>query len=912
MVKKSKKVVAVAEPKDKLLPKLTMAFFKRPRKTALLWAVIIIFGALSYTTFLKREGFPSINIPIVIVNGSYAVNDAGKVDQELAKRISEIALKQSDVSKVQTTSEDNFFSATVQYKEDVDAESARKKLEEAVNKAGVIPKSANVDFTAPYFGVTGGSLEKIDATISVFAKDNNQSTKELTATAEKVAEQLNKNKKSQIETFFVQTPFESVTNPVTQEQISIQRSFDRYAERDNESNNFYNSVLIGVTGVDGVDVLKLDTELKEAIAIVQKQEQLKDVRLEISASLAPSVDESISELQKVLLEGLAAVLIVGSIIIAFRASLIIVIAMITVIATTIGVLFALGYTLNVITLFGLILGLALIVDDTIIMTEAVDAARKRNKKAKDAVQQATRKISRAMVAATLTAALSFTPLLFVGGILGGFIRAIPVTIITALLTSLLVALIFIPLFARYLLLTKKQMGKGKVAGIATSIENKIADLVTRPMQWANHSRSKEVFVGMVAVLVGVGFIVAGGMIAKHVSFNIFPPTKDANQIAVTLKFPEGTTLDKAEQLTDIFDKQITSVVDQNFVKASYYNMATQQSASLNIDLVPYGERDIRASEISDKIKTKLEQNTDGVLVNVGQIDIGPPSSGFNVQIEAEERESAMALAKDVAKYLDGYELTRVDGKKSVIESSTVQSPTQYIRSDGKPVITVSSTFVDSDTSTLVALAKDAVTSEFNKDRLAQYGLPGDALSFDLGQEDENQSSFQSLVLAFPIVLLVIFVLLAVQFRSLLQPLLIFLAIPFSFFGISLGLYLSDNAFSFFAMLGFFALIGLSIKNTILLTDYANQARRSGMAPVEAVAEAVKERFRPLIATSLTAVVSLIPLAITSPFWEGLAVVLIGGLLSSTFLVVTVFPYYYLGAEYIRIKTSRAVARLRKR
>jgi hypothetical protein len=108
------------------------------------------------------------------------------------------------------------------------------------------------------------------------------------------------------------------------------------------------------------------------------------------------------------------------------------------------------------------------------------------------------------------------------------------------------------------------------------------------------------------------------------------------------------------------------------------------------------------------------------------------------------------------------------------------------------------------------------------------------------------------------------------------------------------------------MLGFFALIGLSIKNTILLTDYANQARRAGMNPVDASVEALSERFRPLIATSLTAVMSLIPLAIFSPFWQGLAVVLIFGLLSSTFLVVTVFPYYYLGAEYLRIHVSRKI------
>ncbi len=138
----------------------------------------------------------------------------------------------------------------------------------------------------------------------------------------------------------------------------------------------------------------------------------------------------------------------------------------------------------------------------------------------------------------------------------------------------------------------------------------------------------------------------------------------------------------------------------------------------------------------------------------------------------------------------------------------------------------------------------------------------------------------------------------------LQPLLIFMAIPFSLFGITLGLYLTDNAFSFFASLGFFALVGLSIKNTILLTDYANQSRRAGMGAVDAAHEALAERFRPLVATSLTAVASLIPLAIMSPFWEGLAVFLAGGLLSSTFLVLTVFPYYYLGSEFLRSRISR--------
>jgi multidrug efflux pump subunit AcrB len=204
----------------------------------------------------------------------------------------------------------------------------------------------------------------------------------------------------------------------------------------------------------------------------------------------------------------------------------------------------------------------------------------------------------------------------------------------------------------------------------------------------------------------------------------------------------------------------------------------------------------------------------------------------------------------------------------------------------------------------VTLGQSAIGNEFSAAKLAAYGLPEDVLRYDIGQESENQDSFKTLALAFPVVMFAIYLLLAIQFRSLLQPLMIFMAIPFSIFGVMLGLYITDNAISFFAMLGFFALIGLSIKNTILLTDFANQARRAGMSSVDSIVAALAERFRPLIATSLTAVVSLIPLALTSPFWEGLAVVLIFGLLSSTLLVITVFPYYYLGGEFLRQHISR--------
>lgn len=895
----------ITDSKAKLLPRITQFFFDRAWFTALIWVIVASFGILSYTTLLKREGFPSISIPLVIVNGVYGVNDPAKVDATIAAPVSEIALKQTGVQSVQTSSESNFVNATIQYEENTDPNKAKEALEKALKADGRLPREAKINFNAPYFGVTGGSVEKIDATISLYAADNNQSLSELKAKANRAVDFLNKQSANSeyIDKYFVQDPFQQVTNPLTGQSDQVQRTFERFGTHQGADTRFYRAVVIGVASKAEADVIKLDDNIRADLQRLQAQSDFNDIRTTVTASYAPSIKDNISELQRVLLEGLLAVLIVGSIVIAVRASLITVISMITVIATTLGVIYLLGYTLNVITLFALILGLSLIVDDTIIMVEAIDSARRRNTDRRLAVRQATQKIGRAMIAATFTAALSFAPLLFVGGILGSFIRAIPLTIISALLISLIVALIFIPLFARYLLLGKKQMGEGNVKEIAAGLEARIAHAITRPMLWARHSRAKEFFIGITAVVISLVFIGVGGYYFQKVAFNIFPPSKDTNQLAVAITYPSGTTVPQAEELAAQVDSKVSDVLGADIERASYYGAANNRSATLYVELTPYSKREATAPDLADQIDESLK-DLGGLRIDAYPVDIGPPTSSFVVNIDATNRSAAENLAKDMASYLDGRQLTRPSGEKATITEASVGDTSVYRRSESKPVLSLSAVFDGTDTTTLTTLAQTTVNERYTPERLAQFGLPEDAISFNLGQESENQESFQSLAFAFPLVLIAIYILLIIQFRSLLQPLLIFMALPFSFFGIALGLYYTNNSFSFFAMLGFFALIGLSIKNTILLTDYANQARRSGMSAIDAAVGALGERFRPLIATSLTAVFSLIPLALTSPFWQGLAVVLIFGLLSSTFLVIFIFPYYYLGGEYLRMKIRR--------
>ena len=139
---------------------------------------------------------------------------------------------------------------------------------------------------------------------------------------------------------------------------------------------------------------------------------------------------------------------------------------------------------------------------------------------------------------------------------------------------------------------------------------------------------------------------------------------------------------------------------------------------------------------------------------------------------------------------------------------------------------------------------------------------------------------------------------AIQFKSLLQPLAILSALPFSFLGIAAGLHYTNNAFSFFVVVGFFAMMGISLNNTILLTDYANQVMKTGKNRAESMAEALKARFRPLATTSITSILALLPLAKADPFWESLAYTLVFGVMASTILVVLVYPQYYMISGFI--------------
>lgn len=178
-------------------------------------------------------------------------------------------------------------------------------------------------------------------------------------------------------------------------------------------------------------------------------------------------------------------------------------------------------------------------------------------------------------------------------------------------------------------------------------------------------------------------------------------------------------------------------------------------------------------------------------------------------------------------------------------------------------------------------------------RLKGYPWP-EGYSYYLGGEYETQNeSFGDLGILLATALILIFAVLVLQFKSITQPIIVFSAIPLALSGSFIALFLSNWSFSFFAFVGFISLQGIVVNNSIILVDYTNQLIAEGKEKMEAIKIAAKRRFTPIVLTSLTTILGLMPLTVSgTSLWSPLGWTLIGGMVSSTFLTLLVVPILY--------------------
>jgi HAE1 family hydrophobic/amphiphilic exporter-1 len=180
--------------------------------------------------------------------------------------------------------------------------------------------------------------------------------------------------------------------------------------------------------------------------------------------------------------------------------------------------------------------------------------------------------------------------------------------------------------------------------------------------------------------------------------------------------------------------------------------------------------------------------------------------------------------------------------------------------------------------------------------LAGLQLPYGLTMRITGQSEEMEASFRSLWFALALAVFLVYLVMASQFESLLHPFVILFSIPLAAIGVALALWLTDTSLSVIVFIGMIMLAGIVVNNAIVLIDLVNQLREQGMERISAIRKAARLRLRPIMMTTLTTLLGLVPMALG--LGEGaemrtpMAVTVIGGLLTSTLLTLVVVPVMY--------------------
>lgn len=895
-------------PHRSLIASIAAGAARRWQATFAAMIVVLIAGVSAFGFGLDREGFPPINTPISVVSGTYFVDNAKVVDQEVVVPLVAAFSAVEGVVSTESVALPSSYSVVVEFESDVSSDAGTERLV-ALNLD--VPAGAAI----LYNPVNAAKLVgQYDSLVSIVGRPNSTP-----AELQEQAEQLSVYLSAEADVA-VAAVRELETESIDPASGATETRLTRFTRVALDSSGYDNAIAIGLIRSESSDLDVLEfSDLIESRLVSVDSPLDSGFSAAITADFATSVRQQLSSLTTNLLTGLLAVALVSLLLIGWRVAVMTTGFMALVMMGALIGLWVFGYSLNTITLFGLILTLGLLVDDAIVISESIDSSRDNPSSQEvgrrlGVVRTALERVGSASLAGTLTTVVVFSPMLFVGGILGEFIRSIPATVIITLILSFIFSIVFIPAVARVFLLKGGPSNNPIVRG-----EKVVAGAAGRLAAYPWRNGWKGRFAGMGLASVALVAIAAGGMIAGSLPFSIFPAGKDASGLAISAEFPLETSIEEAQDISDEVDTVVLSVLGEELDRSQYVR-GNERVTEIFIDLTPIGSRSTKAPTFVDRIEADFETMIPaypGLRLTVGQTENGPPllEYPFATQIEVGDAASIVAgqqLAEDIRDNLQGREFKSGGGTVRVTDA-IVSTDGEIARADGQQFIEVRAQYdEDQGISGILNDTQLLVEEDFTATEIESRGLSAEAVTFDFGLESDNQDDFAGLIVAGVIALGLMLILIAIQFRSVAQALLIFLAIPLSFLGVFGALKLTDNPQSFLSGVGFIALIGVAVNNTILLVDSANQRRRAGASAGEAIQHAVTSRFRPLITTTVTTVVGLLPLALGDPFWESLGFTLMGGLVSSTVFVLLCFPTFYLGLESVRTPLRNGVRRRRGR
>jgi multidrug efflux pump len=699
------------------------------------------------------------------------------------------------------------------------------------------------------------------------------------------------------------------------------------------------------------------------------------------------VRDSIRAVVHTLLEAVALVVLVVILFLqTWRASIIPLLAVPTSIIGTFAVMYLFGFSINALSLFGLVLAIGIVVDDAIVVVENVERNIEAGLAPRAATLQAMREVTGPIIAIALALCAVFVPIAFISGLTGQFYRQFALTIAFSTVISAFNSLTLSPALAALLL-----KGQGESKDILARGMDKILGPFFRRFNRVFQTGSKNYSRGVGNILshkLGAIAVYALLLAATFVVFRVVPPgfvpLQDKQYLVSFAQLPQGATLDRTEkvirEMSDVAMKEPGVESAVAFPGLSINGFINSPSAGIVfVTLKPFEERttrDLSGFAISQKLQAKFAGIGDAVIaifppppVNglgtiagfklqvedrtdqgnealnrvMGEIQAKAAQtpglmavfSNFNVrvpQLEARvDRIKAMQLGVEVQDIFDTMQtylgsiyvndFNRFGRTYEVIAQADIPFRTrvddilrlQVRNSSGKMVPLGAVVNITQTTGPDSALRYNGFRSaDLNGVPAPGYssGQAQDAISKILAESLPKGMQFEwtdltyqeilagnTAVLVFPLCVLLVFLVLAAQYESLILPLAIILIVPMCLLSAITGVWLTGGDNNIFTQIGLFVLVGLACKNAILIVEFARDLEFQGRRPLEAAIEAARLRLRPILMTSFAFIMGVVPLVLSSgagaEMRHAMGVAVFFGMLGVTFFGLFLTPVFYL-------------------
>ncbi|MDB9307802.1 efflux RND transporter permease subunit [Aphanizomenon sp. CS-733/32] len=884
--------------------------------TVCFWIGIAVAGILAFSS-LKYALFPDITFPVVVVNAQAPLTSALDTEEKLTKPLEASLKSLTGLEDIRSSTYPGQTAVISSFVVGTNLETATNEISQIVNQLN-LPKNAtkkiiplNLNESAAVSYAIESATGKID-NLQQLAKEKIVPAIAKLPGVLKVSLLGDGNSRSQERRG-------GVSPPSTQEEkgnVLLPSS----------------GTLVRFNGKQALAfqvIKKGDANTLEVVSRVEKEVQqlrlsLKDVTLTLAATQAEYIHNATHSTIDALLEAIIlSVVVIFPFLWNWRATLISALAIPISLLGTFIVMAIYGFNLETITLLALALVIGSIVDDAIVDVENIMRHIEAGKTPREAALIATNEIGLTVTAATLTAVAVFLPIGLMGGVIGQFFKPFGITVSAAMLTSMLVARTLSPVLAIYWLKAKPSNSPQKQSKIWLEFDQAYRNLLA----WSLQHR-------LIVVGLAVGSLIAGLALIPLIPKGFIPKLDRGEfNIVYTAPLPSlpgdlaqgrpeglGQSGGQAGQ-TRQQDKLGNSSLSAAALAASSSSIPIPNPLNDSLDVAKKLEEVVRKSPAVATVFTTVGSREGEPNKGTLYVKLKTDSEVKTAEVQDQLRAALPKLA-GVTTSVEDIQFVDTGGQKPLqiaLQGNDLQALTTAAKAVKARIEKISG-FVDV-TITGASVQQDTIfhIERLNNQRVAYIGANlgqnltlGDAtdqvvaeakavipagVSLNLGGDSARQNEvFGSFGTTLGLSALCIIVVLVWLFKSWVDPIVIGLSLPLAIVGALLALLFTKSDFGMISLIGFVFLLGITNKNAILIVDYINQLRDSGLERTEAVLKAGPVRLRPIMMTTAATILGMVPIALGlgagSELRSPMAVSIAGGLVSSTILSLFVVPVFY--------------------